>query len=198
MAKRTCSVEGCDKPVHGRGWCGNHYQLWRKYGDPNKRQRIRNNGTPEERWWARIDKNGPIPERYPELGPCWLWTGHINVYGYGHFSAAMNHPVRAHRWGFERYVGPIPEGKEPDHLCGVRACVKVIPDEVGPAHFELVTHLENVRRGKATKWLEMICAADGCERNAVSNGFCKNDDKKRRRREKARIDGGSAPGLEGD
>jgi hypothetical protein len=32
---RTCSITGCDAPIkNGRGWCGPHYERWRKYGDP--------------------------------------------------------------------------------------------------------------------------------------------------------------------
>jgi len=34
MAKGTCSVEGCDKPVTSRGWCEMHYYRWRRHGDP--------------------------------------------------------------------------------------------------------------------------------------------------------------------
>src|SRR5438132_5043893 len=32
----TCSVHGCTNPVRykDRGWCGLHYQRWRKTGDP--------------------------------------------------------------------------------------------------------------------------------------------------------------------
>lgn len=34
MSERTCSVEGCERPAHARGWCPSHYARWRKYGDP--------------------------------------------------------------------------------------------------------------------------------------------------------------------
>ena len=34
MSKRTCSIDTCEDPVVGRGWCSRHYQAWRKYGDP--------------------------------------------------------------------------------------------------------------------------------------------------------------------
>jgi hypothetical protein len=34
MSKRTCSIEGCDKPTVGRGWCGMHWARWKKHGDP--------------------------------------------------------------------------------------------------------------------------------------------------------------------
>lgn len=39
----TCSVDGCDNSTRsgggGRGWCSNHYDKWRKYGDPIYRKR---------------------------------------------------------------------------------------------------------------------------------------------------------------
>lgn len=54
-------------------------------------------------------------------------------------------PTRpAHRVYYERFVGPVPDGLEPDHLCRVRPCIR-------PDHLELVTHLENCRRGERTK-----------------------------------------------
>ncbi|MBT1630442.1 hypothetical protein [Curtobacterium flaccumfaciens] len=34
MAKTTCSIDGCDKPVRARGWCTTHHQRWRVHGDP--------------------------------------------------------------------------------------------------------------------------------------------------------------------
>ena len=34
MAQRTCSINDCDKPTVGRGWCRKHYTRWRKHGDP--------------------------------------------------------------------------------------------------------------------------------------------------------------------
>lgn len=32
--KRICSIEGCGKPQIARGWCGTHYQRWKKHGNP--------------------------------------------------------------------------------------------------------------------------------------------------------------------
>ena len=34
MAQRTCSIDGCDKPLKGYGWCRNHYERQRRHGDP--------------------------------------------------------------------------------------------------------------------------------------------------------------------
>lgn len=31
---RICSIPGCDKPVHGHGYCIAHYERWRRYGAP--------------------------------------------------------------------------------------------------------------------------------------------------------------------
>jgi hypothetical protein len=31
---KPCSIEGCEKPMWTRGWCGMHYQRWQKYGNP--------------------------------------------------------------------------------------------------------------------------------------------------------------------
>jgi hypothetical protein len=47
----------------------------------------------------------------------------------------------AHRWSYEHFVGPIPEGLHIDHLCRVRRCVN-------PDHLEPVTPKENYLRGE--------------------------------------------------
>ena len=36
MPNATCSIEGCEKPSHSRGWCHMHYQRWRKTGSPHR------------------------------------------------------------------------------------------------------------------------------------------------------------------
>jgi hypothetical protein len=79
-------------------------------------------------------------------GGCWLWTRPLNSGGYGSFypSGTPRKSVGAHRWAYERFVGPIPEGMDIDHVkargCTNRHCVN-------PAHLEPVTRSENLRRG---------------------------------------------------
>jgi hypothetical protein len=34
VGKRTCEVNGCGREHAARGWCGLHYERWRKFGDP--------------------------------------------------------------------------------------------------------------------------------------------------------------------
>lgn len=33
--KPRCSVTGCDEPLRKRGWCANHYAVWRSHGAPD-------------------------------------------------------------------------------------------------------------------------------------------------------------------
>lgn len=33
---KICSIDGCGKRAESRGWCGKHYQLWRRNGEPSK------------------------------------------------------------------------------------------------------------------------------------------------------------------
>lgn len=70
-----------------------------------------------------------------DLGPCTLWEGTLNHDGYGRIGDKL-----AHRVLWEQEYGPIETGLELDHLCRVRACVRL-------SHLEPVTHAENVRRG---------------------------------------------------
>ena len=72
--------------------------------------------------------------------PCWLWTGFINPKGYGIFGFGNNRSGGAHRWSYEYFVGPIPEGLQIDHLCRVRNCAN-------PEHIEPVTPHINALRG---------------------------------------------------
>ncbi|MBA7558399.1 hypothetical protein ES708_00002 [subsurface metagenome] len=85
---------------------------------------------PLVRFWQKVEiqDNG-----------CWNWTGNINWKGYGGFRF-NSHWVKAHRFAYEFLVGPIPEGLQIDHLCRNHRCVN-------PAHMELVTTQENIRRG---------------------------------------------------
>lgn len=119
MGKRTCSVEGCERRVTARGWCPKHYARWKKHGDP---LRVDPNGRPpvdrKIRFWAKVDKNGPVPARCPELGPCWIWIASRSSDGYGSFDGE-----RAHRVAWELECGPIPDGHGVFHHCDTPLCM---------------------------------------------------------------------------
>ena len=97
--------------------------------------------TLEDRFWSKVDKNGPAPAHRPDLGPCQLWTAGVGWKGYGRFW--LDGRARfAHRIAYEMNVGPIPTGFELDHLCRVRHCVN-------DSHLEPVAHVKNIRRGES-------------------------------------------------
>lgn len=52
-----------------------------------------------DRFWEKVDKNGPVPERFPELGPCWIWIGYRDKAGYGSIRFGKT-PSTAHRVSF--------------------------------------------------------------------------------------------------
>lgn len=129
MADATCSIIQCHKRHFARGWCQNHYEMWRRWGDP-----YRTPPTPTERFWAkfvRLDSG------------CWQWTGAMTPQGYGHLRTGGRH-VGAHRFAYELLVGPIPAGLHIDHLCMNPSCCN-------PAHLEPVTQEENNRRMMAAR-----------------------------------------------
>jgi hypothetical protein len=70
---------------------------------------------------------------------CWDWVGSLSPEGYGRFRV-NGRPEYAHRIMFERHKGPIPAGREIDHLCRNRRCVN-------PDHLEAVSRRENCLRG---------------------------------------------------
>ena len=95
--------------------------------------------TWEERFWAKVNKDGPIPANRPDLGPCWQWTAALSL-GYGIFCRQGSRTEGAHRISLELAGRLPPKPLEPDHLCRNRACVN-------PDHMEAVTHRVNDLRG---------------------------------------------------
>lgn len=75
---------------------------------------------------------------------CWPWLGHTSDKGYGKFLMGRQ-AVLAHTVSYQLFVGPIPEGKEVDHLCHNRICQN-------PSHLEAVTHTVNIQRGDRSKY----------------------------------------------
>lgn len=107
---KLCKAEGCQKPVLGRGMCGAHYQLWRRFGDLSPRAASHGAGA------AFISR--AILHRGSD---CYLWP-YGKKDGYG--SIQLNgHSQRAHRIVCEAVYGAPPFPKaDAAHTCGVRAC----------------------------------------------------------------------------
>jgi hypothetical protein len=134
---KTCAIEGCDAPLIARGWCVKHYQRWRSNGDPLISRRSR--GSLVDRFWAKVDKNGPVPIHAPELGPCWVWTGCTFPSGYGQIWVGGEKRIdQAHRVVFQLEGETIPEGVWVRHRCDNPPCVRRV------SHLILGTAQQNV------------------------------------------------------
>lgn len=89
-----------------------------------------------ERFWSKV--------RILDDG-CWLWTAALlkasasGSGGYGLFDDEKT--MLAHIWVYRATIGPVPVGKQLDHLCRNRACVN-------PLHLEPVTCRQNILRGE--------------------------------------------------
>lgn len=123
---------------------------------------------------------------------CWEWIGgKAGAYGGFYVGGGAKNRIRAyaHRWAYEKLVGPIPEGLEIDHVCLNKLCVN-------PDHLEAVTHSENQLRMRATTYtmpdMGPTCRA-GHPRNAENTGvnkagyrFCRPCARDAQRRHKER------------
>lgn len=107
-----------------RSWCSKHYQRWKRYGDvlATTQPYVRHSGTVLERFWAKVDKQGP--------DDCWLWQAYLSPDGYGGFRDEHGQ-TRAHRYCYLTLVGPLEPGEEVDHRCRNKSCVN--PRHLRPA-----------------------------------------------------------------
>lgn len=96
-----------------------------------------------DRFWPKVNKDGPIPEQCPDLGPCWLWQGAKNNRGYPQIRSEEGKAILAHRvaWGFATDQPPTPKDLI-GHVCDTPPCVR--NDSEG---FYIVNGIELPRRG---------------------------------------------------
>ncbi len=130
---KTCS-ECPSTHVVAQGLCVTHYTRKQRHGDVETVAFIK--GDDDARFWSHVDRRGD--------NECWPWTSYKDRKGYPIFRLPES-PRRAHRWAYERFVGPIPEGMTIDHVrdkgCTRKDCVNFL------MHLEVVTNEVNVMRG---------------------------------------------------
>lgn len=111
------------------------------------------NSLQEERFWERVVVGSVSTDPLASVTtPCWLWIGSVPHDGYGRFYIDGT-TVMAHRLAYEAEFGSIPDGRELDHLCRVKNCIR-------GSHLEPVSHRENSLRG------------DSPGARALRNGVC--------------------------
>jgi hypothetical protein len=101
-----------------------------------------------DRFWSRVDKNGPVPPHRPELGPCWAWTSTLSHFygaiGVGSETDGSNRTIGAHVVAFflahGRWADPCAL-----HACDNPPCVKAWDDALGRAHIFEGTRADNSR-----------------------------------------------------
>jgi hypothetical protein len=101
---RKCSVDGCDKPHRARGFCGSHYQRFRRYGDPLL-------GGPELGLGLRFFQDVVLASNTDD---CLFWP-----YGRAGRGYAVVGKKYVHRLACEHIHGQPPTAKhEAAHSCG--------------------------------------------------------------------------------
>lgn len=106
----------CDRPAKARGYCGSHYYRWSRRGPEGV-------SGPIGLKCSSADES--FEKRTERQGDCLVWTGATNALGYGVIVRDDGRTQLAHRWHWERKVGPLAPGVELDHACHAPACTEL-------------------------------------------------------------------------
>lgn len=164
---KMCKVDGCLSDYKCKGYCRKHYEQWFSTGDPiSKRNCEKQNGKCLiddceikaiskgmcRKHFMRVWRHGenkssykdvPAIERYKKRTTynqstgCVEWNIPITKKQRYPILVINNKRVKVHRFSYEYFVGPIPDGMYVLHKCDNTICSN-------PDHLFLGTQKENV------------------------------------------------------
>lgn len=158
---KICAIETCERIVCARGWCGKHYQRWKRYGDPNKMRSVMGVGdTDEERFHSRVDRSAGEND-------CWPWIGHCDRCGYGR-STLHGKQTGSHRVAYFYANGTMPM-RHVLHSCDNPPCCN-------PKHLREGTPADNAAdRVERRRFPTLLTAADVIEIRSAANVLSMRD-----------------------
>lgn len=142
MAK-CCSVDGCERSVKARGWCGKHYQRWVRYGDPT---------APDRRLISREGCTVPgCPEAHEARGWCRM-----------HYRRWQQHGDPE-----------APDRRIKNRKCSVEGCEKKhrARGYCGPHYARWSIHGDPLTN-LAARRTPTACSVDGCNDLTLACGYC--------------------------
>ena len=197
---RTCSVPDCEERHRAKGFCGKHYQRWKRYGDPLERRRpapatemssasgsqnaCSVDGCDRLKYgrglcnmhWQRWRKTGDPLVTLRDLAEpralC-LVEGCDRPHKANGYCAMHNSRVRI--WG---HPGPAePMRSKVEGSCSVVGCAMPAThggEQLCTRHYKrLIRHGDPLGGGRLRELGER-CGLDGCDRKHYSRGLCSN------------------------
>lgn len=104
---RYCSIEGCDRPIKGHGWCGTHYARWRRNGSPELRIPYREPG----KFFREV-------VTLYEGNDCLIWPFARNLKGYGQVSYDGRQQLVSRLVCEQEHGAPPTPNHQAAHSCG--------------------------------------------------------------------------------